>query len=257
MKKKRTIIITVAIILLLAVVSIFCIPKIRVSLFVHSYHELIEEALADGHGVPADDAVFFGYDAVNSWEGNYSMTEFVIMTFGDKIYGCYYSPDDEPLAFQNVDVKLSQDGHSYWEWKVNDSKFGSTSQIMEQWYFFEATIGKSQSGNIGLSDNIESIKVEYIGGGQIFRWSLSEERIADVKEWAANLKYDEIKFKEGESPADGEGQSVYDLTFSDGTRFDYYDCGQEGYIRMDDVWYKVENPKRPPVGEPDNLETAH
>lgn len=45
------------------------------------------------------------------------------------------------------------------------------------------------------------------------------------------------------------GQTVYDIEFSDGTKFYYYDCGQEGYIRMDDIWYKVNNAKRPPVGE--------
>lgn len=252
--KKRKWIVAIIIILLIAVVGIYFIPKLRVGLFVHNYHKQIEASLADGLGVPADDAVLFGYEAVNSWEGTHPMTEFVIMSFGDTLYGCYYSPDDEPLAFQNADVQLSQDGHSYWEWKINDSKYGSTSKIMVQWYFFEATMGKAQSGNIGLSDNIESIKVTYYGAGQITRWSLSEERIADVKEWAANLEYDEIEFKEGESPADGEGQSVYELEFSDGTKFDYYDCGQEGYIRMDDTWYKVNNPKRPPVGEPDNLE---
>ena len=256
MKKKRIVIMVVVIILLLAVVSICFVPKVRVSLFVHSYHELIENALANGNGVPADDSVFFGYDAVNSWEGSHPMTEFVIMSFGDTLYGCYYSPDDEPLAFQNADVQLSQDGHSYWEWKINDSKYGSTSKIMDQWYFFEAPLKDGQNGTIELSDNIESIKVTYYGAGQITRWSLSEERIADVKEWAANLEYDEIKFKEGESPADGEGQSVYELEFSDGTKFDYYDCGQEGYIRIDNAWYKVETPKRPPIGEPDNLENT-
>ncbi len=146
--KKKKIIIVVVIILLLAVGSVFFIPKIRVSLFVHSYHELIEDAMAAGHGVPADDAVFFGYDAVNSWEGTYAMTEFVIMSFGDKYYGCYYSPDDEPLAFQNIDTKLSQDGHSYWEWKVDDSIFGSTSKIMDKWYYFDASYEKAQEGKI-------------------------------------------------------------------------------------------------------------
>lgn len=64
-----------------------------------------------------------------------------------------------------------------------------------------------------------------------------------------------IEFNEGESPADGEGQSVYSLDFSDGMEFAYYDCGTEHYIRMNDVWYRVKNPELPPVGEPDNLET--
>lgn len=99
-----------------------------------------------------------------------------------------------------------------------------------------------------LSD-IESITVEYIGAGQIKKWSVAPELIDDVMEWYTDLDYKKVTFKDGESPADGEGQTVYDIEFSDGTKFYYYDCGQEGYIRMDDIWYKVNNAKRPPVGE--------
>lgn len=100
-----------------------------------------------------------------------------------------------------------------------------------------------------LSD-IDSITVEYIGAGQIKKWSISPGLIDDVIEWYADLDYKKVTFKDGESPADGEGQTVYDIEFSDGTKFYYYDCGQEGYIRMDDIWYKVKNAKRPPLGEP-------
>ena len=78
-------------VLLVAVISIYSIPILRTTLFVHTYHELIEESLSAGNGVPADDAVFFGYNAVNSWDKTHPMTEFIIMTYGDTYYGCYYS----------------------------------------------------------------------------------------------------------------------------------------------------------------------
>ena len=139
MKKKRKWIIAVIIVLIVALGSVYSIPKLRVSLFVHSYHELIEDGLAGGNGVPADDAVLFGYDYVNSWEGTHPMTEFVIMSYGDTYYGCYYSPDDVPLAFQNTDVEVTQDGHDYWEWEAEGDNHGSTSKIMEHWYFFKAS----------------------------------------------------------------------------------------------------------------------
>ena len=48
----------------------------------------------------------------------------------------------------------------------------------------------------------------------------------------------------------GAMKFVAGQSLSDGTRFDYYDCGTEHYIRMDGTWYKVKNPKLPPVGEP-------
>lgn len=137
--KKRKCIIAIIIVLIVALGSIYFIPKLRVSLFVHSYHELIEDGLVAGNGVPADDAVLFGYDAVNSWEGTHPMTEFVIMSYGDTYYGCYYSPDDVPLAFQNTEVELTQDGHDYWEWEDEGDNNGSTSKIKDNWYFFKAS----------------------------------------------------------------------------------------------------------------------
>ena len=123
----------------LTAICIYSIPKLRVSLFVSIYHELIEESLATGNGVPADDAVLLGYDAVNSWDGTHPMTEFLIMAVGNSYYGCYYSPDDIPLAFQNADVEIMQDGHDYWEWYADGDNHGSTSKIMECWYFFKAS----------------------------------------------------------------------------------------------------------------------
>ena len=96
----------------------------------------------------------------------------------------------------------------------------------------------------------ESITVEYFVAGQIKKWSISPDFIDDVMEWYEELEYMKVRFKEEESPADGEGQTVYELQFLDGTTLDYYYCGQESYIRMDGIWYKIKNPKLPPVGEP-------
>lgn len=97
-KKVKIVAIGLACILFVVVICVYASPRSRVSLFVHSYHQLIEESLAVGHGVPADDAVLFGYKYVNSWDAEHPMTEFVIMSRGDTYYGCYYSPDDVPLV---------------------------------------------------------------------------------------------------------------------------------------------------------------
>ena len=93
------------------------------------------------------------------------------------------------------------------------------------------------TADLKLDENIESITVEYMGGGQIKKWSVSGDLIDDMTEWVSDLDYKKVKFKEGESPADGEGQAVYSLEFSDGTEFAYYNCGTEHYIRMVDTWY--------------------
>lgn len=97
---------------------------------------------------------------------------------------------------------------------------------------------------------VENINVKYLGAGQIKKWSISSDLIDDVMEWYEDLEYMKVSFEEGESPADGEGQTVYELQFLDGTTLEYYYCGQESYIRMDGIWYKIKNPNLPPVGEP-------
>lgn len=138
-KKKRIIVI---LILVIVAIGILNNPKMRTNLFVHLYHEQIEEGLRVNAGVPADDAVIFGYECVNTWEGEHSMTEFLISASGfgseSTYYGCYYSPDDVPLAFQNVDVTLTQCGHDSWKWSADGDNNGKTQKIIDHWYYFEA-----------------------------------------------------------------------------------------------------------------------
>ena len=59
MKKGIKIGITVFLCLLLvSAFSIYTIPQLRVSLFVNTYHDLIETGLDAGNGVPADDTLY-------------------------------------------------------------------------------------------------------------------------------------------------------------------------------------------------------
>ncbi len=138
MKKHKWIWIAVVIVVI-AAVFLFNSPKFRAKLFVGLYAETIENGMAAGNGVPADDAILFGYRSVNTWEGEHAMTEFILLTRGDTYYGVYYSPDDVPVAFQNVPAELTQDGHDYWVWKAEGDNHGTTSKIQDHWYYFEAS----------------------------------------------------------------------------------------------------------------------
>ena len=142
MKKRKWIWIGMAAILILAILAVSN-PQIRTNLFVRLYHEKIEEGLRMNAGVPADDAVLFGYESVNTWHGEHAMVEFLISGLGlgsaSSYYGCYYSPDDVPLAFQNMDVKLTQCGHESWKWTAKGDNQGKTIKIMDHWYYFEAS----------------------------------------------------------------------------------------------------------------------
>lgn len=140
MKRKTKKIISILICMLILVVMCFTAsPKLRVRMFVNIYHEIIEEGLAAGNGVPADDAVFLGYESVNSWDKTHPMTEFIILSRGGTYYGCYYSPDDVPLAFQNTETELKQKNQNTWEWNAEGDNHGSTSKITNKWYFFKAS----------------------------------------------------------------------------------------------------------------------
>ena len=71
------------------------------------------------------------------------MTEFSIGARGfllvnAKYFGCFYSPDDKPAAFQNTDVELIQDGENRWIWQGEGDNCGSVEKLRDKWYYFEA-----------------------------------------------------------------------------------------------------------------------
>ena len=57
---------------------------------------------------------------------------------GRQYYGCYYSPDDVPRGFQNVEVTLVPDGENRWTWRAEGDNHGMTKKISDKWYYFEA-----------------------------------------------------------------------------------------------------------------------
>ncbi len=123
------------------VIGILCtMPTIRARLFVLSYHDTIEKSLAEECGVPAPDVLLIKYKYVNSWENEeHRMTEFLMTSLGDTYYGCYYSPDDVPFAFQGTNVELIPDDHNTWTWTGEGDNHGSTTRIREGWYIFTAS----------------------------------------------------------------------------------------------------------------------
>ena len=130
--------------LLAAVLTVSFVPKLRTQTFVALYHEEIERMIETDGSVPADDATLFGYHSVNTWERDGSrITEFNIGARGfllvnARYFGCFYSPDDVPAAFQNADVELVQDGENRWVWQGEGDNCGSVEKLRDKWYYFEA-----------------------------------------------------------------------------------------------------------------------
>lgn len=133
-----------AAVLLAAVLTVSFVPKLRTQAFVALYHEEIERMIETDGSVPADDATLFGYKYVNSWERNGNLiTEFDIGARGfllvnARYFGCFYSPEDQPAAFQNADVELVQDGENRWVWQGEGDNCGSVEKLRDKWYYFEA-----------------------------------------------------------------------------------------------------------------------
>ncbi len=111
-------------------------PERHAEMFVSMYADQIEKHIHAGEGVPDN----LGCLRVNEWDG---MTEFILSGWGigpdARYYGCYYSPSDVPLPFQNASLPLTQNGHDYWTWTDGTDNRGSTQKIKDHWYYFEAS----------------------------------------------------------------------------------------------------------------------
>ncbi len=141
---KKRLFLAAAAVLLAAVLTVSFVPKLRTQTFVALYHEEIERMIETDGSVPADDATLFGYHSVNTWERDGSrITEFNIGARGfllvnARYFGCFYSPEDQPAAFQNADVELIQDGENRWVWQGEGDNCGSVEKLRDKWYYFEA-----------------------------------------------------------------------------------------------------------------------
>ena len=54
-------------------------------------------------------------------------------------YGFYYSPDDEPAAYQNIDCRLMEDGDNRWSWS-KDGASGVTYKICDKFYYYKVVL---------------------------------------------------------------------------------------------------------------------
>lgn len=56
-----------------------------------------------------------------------------------KYYGFYYSPDDVPAAYQNMNYNLTYVSDDEWKWSEDGTDNGGrTIRIMENWFYYEA-----------------------------------------------------------------------------------------------------------------------
>ena len=134
MKKKKLFFAGFAVLLVCAVIF-FSEPRARVKTFLTLNKGALEKVVEDGHGR----AVIVSNEVFHMWDGEHTMIECVLFTRGDTYYGCYYSVDDVPLAFQNTDAEIVQTEENAWAWEAEGDNSGMTERIGEGWYYFEAS----------------------------------------------------------------------------------------------------------------------
>lgn len=101
------------------------------------YEQAALQLLEDGEIRDVEDI-----ESMYAFSGEHEMVEFMVdddgMIAPAQYYGFYYSPDDVPLAFQNVNVPLTEYKENEWEWSEQGDNRGVTKKITECWYYFEA-----------------------------------------------------------------------------------------------------------------------
>lgn len=112
---------------------IFSMVKNRQVIYEQAAHQFLE----DGEILDIEDI-----ESMYVFEGEHNMVEFMVDEDGmippAQYYGFYYSPDDVPLAFQNVKVPLTEYKENEWEWREEGDNRGVTKKIIDCWYYFEA-----------------------------------------------------------------------------------------------------------------------
>ena len=123
---------------LLAVLLWQLTPEQRVARYISAHREDLE-ARADAYFAGEASFSYPGdLFAANTWPGEHSMAEYILFSHGATWYGCYYSPDDVPLAFQNAAVPLTQTADG-WAWGGKSNYLGETSRLAPNWYFFQVS----------------------------------------------------------------------------------------------------------------------
>lgn len=108
-------------------------PELRVRCFVEKY----SDEYIEWDGYPSN----IGIDYSNCWDekdGKTYMHEMILFSVGDVFYGCYYSLEDKPYTFQNLNFELVPDGEDEWVWSGENGVHGKTSKIKDNWYYFKA-----------------------------------------------------------------------------------------------------------------------
>lgn len=146
---RKIIIVILLVIVLILIAWILNAPANKAKLVLNLWHDDFEansiSALQNCnaedklHGVKLD-GVFKSQTDGNDEAG---IVQYMVKAYGlpsaGTYYGFYYSPDDEPAAYQNIDCRLMEDGDNRWSWN-KDGASGVTYKICDKFYYYKAVL---------------------------------------------------------------------------------------------------------------------
>lgn len=147
-KTRMFILVVIAIVIILAA-CIINMPANKSKLVLNLWHDdfeansisALQNSNADDklHGVKLD-GIFKSQASESDETGivQYTVNAYGLPSAG-AYYGFYYSPDDEPAAYQNIDCRLKEDGENRWSWN-KDGASGVTYKICDKFYYYKAVL---------------------------------------------------------------------------------------------------------------------
>ncbi len=146
---RKIIIVILLVIVLILIAWILNAPANKAKLVLNLWHDdfeansisALQNSNADDklHGVRLDG--IFKSQASESDEAG--IVQYMVKAYGlpsaGTYYGFYYSPDDEPAAYQNIDCRLMEDGDNRWSWS-KDGASGVTYKICDKFYYYKVVL---------------------------------------------------------------------------------------------------------------------
>lgn len=148
-RNSKTMMAILAAIIIVLAASIINAPANKAKLVLNLWHDdfeansisALQNSNADDklHGVRLDG--IFKSQASESDEAG--IVQYMVKAYGlpsaGTYYGFYYSPDDEPAAYQNIDCRLMEDGDDRWSWS-KDGASGVTYKICDKFYYYKVVL---------------------------------------------------------------------------------------------------------------------
>ena len=148
-RNSKTMMVILAAIIIVLAASIINAPANKSKLVLNLWHDdfeansisALQNSNADDkiHGVRLD-GVFKSQASESDETGivQYTVNAYGLPSAGT-YYGFYYSPDDEPAAYQNIDCRLMEDGDNRWSWS-KDGASGVTYKICDKFYYYKVVL---------------------------------------------------------------------------------------------------------------------